>query len=337
MRKSKSIFYYLVNLNALIQTLIIIVQYFATKKSQSVNSSFMHLFRVICNSTGAVLQLQILINPNSIKIFVNSLFYYTINFSGRYKLPQKVQKGLKLDILLKVLYRFAFFYSVLIPIAIFKNPTSPRYSYSLFYKLCKNRLFTPCFVLMEILYALFSWHIILFNIFIFLAYIFATLRLLEAALVGEIQRRGCESEEKLRASELFKIYRSMQILNNELLTVMSPVSLPTVKLACIGIPITLNFMSIRLQDAVPGAGYMVILVFSSIGMIFTLSCWPTAASVNSLSVKLIGKYGFSKREKNTLWPLRVRFSCFNLTRFTSIKVFGFVVYWTMKILLLFPS
>ena len=156
---------------------------------------------------------------------------------------------------------------------------------------------------------------------------------------------GCNSKcriittNKLRDPDTsFYIYRSFQILNQEFYFSVSEIVLPVLNLILILLPTACNFVVIRLhsQLALPGLIGLPLLSLSFISIVIFV--FPFGASVNTSSQDYLNSFRGTLSEQlfKGCQPLKVRFGpLFFLQKLTVLKVISFIIYCTLRSMLIF--
>lgn len=144
------------------------------------------------------------------------------------------------------------------------------------------------------------------------------------------------------------LFKSIQIVNREFNLCFSRYVLPIFQLLLISLPTFCNYLLICHHGSlgIPAIGAIICLdgtCFAIVSIAFPLgaSIYVHSNRYLNLFSKISGLNGHGSEVRKTIksfTPLKVKFANFYYIRkFTVLKTFGLIIYWTMKALLIFET
>ena len=154
------------------------------------------------------------------------------------------------------------------------------------------------------------------------------------------------TNESLRTKEVaFGIYRCLQYLSAEFNGCYASFAMPVLQLCLLIMDVIPLFMTVRFHAQLPLLTFIAIPLRATTTLLLTSYLFPVLGNMNQLSLKFTRSWKSTKVHRNkkqdtcflkSCAPLKVKSgSLFFMRKFTVFKLFGLILYYTMKLLLIF--
>jgi len=154
--------------------------------------------------------------------------------------------------------------------------------------------------------------------------------------------------------EIFRVYRCLQLLTIQFNLCFGRIMIPIVQIVLILLNIIPVFMIVRLHDHLPWNEFVKLPLRAGTTILINSYMFPMLADIQRLSTKFVSRVSPGILDKfgqpiicisGRKWHRRILLSCrplrysssamFFMKKYYTLRVFGFVIFYTAKLLLVF--